>query len=95
MKVSNGNIEIECARAAPIQNGAICYDEAGNEVARFSGVQEGVLVIEGGEWSASEPTAEERFTAENTLLKAQIQALVERGEFVEDCIAEMAMHVYE
>jgi hypothetical protein len=33
-------------------------------------------------------------TAENTLLKAQVRALTDRGEFVEDCIAEMAMQVY-
>jgi len=32
--------------------------------------------------------------AQNTLLKAQIQALEARGEFLEDCIAEMAMQVY-
>lgn len=31
---------------------------------------------------------------ENALLKAQIQAQVDRGEFIEDCIAEMAMQVY-
>lgn len=34
-------------------------------------------------------------TEENILLKAQIQALSDRGEFIEDCIAEMAMFVYE
>lgn len=33
--------------------------------------------------------------AENALLKAQVQALSERGEFVEDCLAEMAMAVYQ
>lgn len=32
---------------------------------------------------------------ENTLLKAQIQAVSDRGEFVEDVIAEMAMQVYQ
>lgn len=32
--------------------------------------------------------------AENTLLKAQVQALSDRNEFVEDCMAEMAMQVY-
>lgn len=31
---------------------------------------------------------------ENTLLKAQVQALTDRGEFIEDCIAEMATVVY-
>ena len=29
------------------------------------------------------------------LHSAQIQALSERGEFIEDCIAEMAMMVYQ
>lgn len=32
--------------------------------------------------------------SENTLLKAQIQAQSDRSDFVEDCIAEMAMMVY-
>lgn len=33
--------------------------------------------------------------SENELLRAQIQALSDRGEFIEDCIAEMAMQVYQ
>lgn len=40
---------------------------------------------------------EERLTElekENTLLKAQLQAQADRSEFIEDCIAEMAMQVY-
>lgn len=32
--------------------------------------------------------------SENTLLKAQVQALSERDDFVEDVIAEMAMMIY-
>lgn len=32
---------------------------------------------------------------ENTLLKAQVKSLSERGEFIDDCIAEMAMIVYK
>lgn len=40
---------------------------------------------------APEPTAEEK---ERTLLKAQIQALGDRNDFVEDCMAEMAGIVY-
>lgn len=32
--------------------------------------------------------------AENELLRAQVQSLSDRGEFIEDCIAEMAMQVY-
>ena len=31
---------------------------------------------------------------ENKLLKAQLQAQTERSDFIEDCIAEMAMVVY-
>lgn len=40
---------------------------------------------------APEPTAEEK---EKTLLKAQIQALSDRNDFLEDCVAEMAGIVY-
>lgn len=36
----------------------------------------------------------EALQEENTLLRAQVQALADRGEFLEDCIAEMAMVVY-
>lgn len=32
--------------------------------------------------------------SENALLKAQLQAQTERSDFIEDCIAEMAMQVY-
>lgn len=47
---------------------------------------------------ASPPTQAERITeleSENKLLTAQIQALSDRNDFMEDCIAEMAMVVYE
>ena len=40
---------------------------------------------------APEPTAEEKG---RTLLKAQIQALSDRNDFLEDCVAEMAGIVY-
>ena len=40
---------------------------------------------------APEPTAQEK---ERTLLKAQIQALSDRNDFLEDCMAEMAGIVY-
>lgn len=36
----------------------------------------------------------EELQAENKLLKAQLQAQVDRSYFIEDCIAEMAMAVY-
>lgn len=38
-----------------------------------------------------QPTQEEK---EKTLIKAQIQALSERNDFLEDCVAEMASIVY-
>lgn len=31
---------------------------------------------------------------ENTLLRAQVQAMTDRNDFIEDCIAEMAETVY-
>lgn len=43
------------------------------------------------------PTPEERLAqleSENALLKAQLQAQSDRSDFIEDCIAEMAMQVY-
>lgn len=39
----------------------------------------------------TQPTVEEK---EKTLIKAQIQALSERNDFLEDCVAEMASVVY-
>lgn len=36
----------------------------------------------------------EALESENALLKAQLQAQTERSDFIEDCIAEMAMQVY-
>ena len=40
---------------------------------------------------APEPTEDEK---ERTLLRAQIQALSDRNDFLEDCLAEMASVVY-
>lgn len=36
----------------------------------------------------------EELQAENKMLKAQLQAQTDRSDFIEDCIAEMAMVVY-
>lgn len=41
------------------------------------------------------PKTNEELQKENEFLKAQVQALSDRGEFIEDCIAEMAMVVYQ
>lgn len=40
------------------------------------------------------PKTNAELEAENVLLKAQVQAIAERSEFVEDCIAEIATEVY-
>lgn len=40
------------------------------------------------------PKSNAELEAENKLLKAQIAAQSDRADFVEDCIAEMAMQVY-
>jgi len=41
-----------------------------------------------------EPDPTKVLQNENKLLAAQVKALEARGEFIEDCIAEMAMQVY-
>ena len=40
------------------------------------------------------PPTNEELEQENKLLRAQLQAAVDRQDFIEDCIAEMAMQVY-
>lgn len=40
------------------------------------------------------PTPIEELQAENRLQKAQLMAQGDRQDFIEDCIAEMAMHLY-
>lgn len=42
----------------------------------------------------SESKSIEALQTENELLKAQLQAATDRADFIEDCIAEMAMVVY-
>lgn len=40
------------------------------------------------------PPSNEELEQENKLLRAQLQAATDRQDFIEDCIAEMAMVVY-
>lgn len=40
------------------------------------------------------PKSNAELEQENKLLKAQLNAATERSDFIEDCIAEMAMQVY-
>ena len=49
------------------------------------------LFVPGG--PSSRPTIEQ-LQKENKMLKAQLQAQVDRSDFIEDCIAEMATVVY-
>jgi len=44
---------------------------------------------------APPPSPIEQLRTENTLLRAQITAATDRQEFLEDCIAEMAVQVYD
>ena len=57
-------------------------------------VVDGVLVHEPLPVPEYVPDQVGELRAENTLLRAQVQALSDRGEFMEDCIAEMATKVY-
>lgn len=41
------------------------------------------------------PDRIEMLESENALLKAQLQAQTDRSDFIENCIAEMAMQVYD
>lgn len=43
---------------------------------------------------APAPKSNAELEQENKLLKAQLNAATERSDFIEDCIAEMAMQVY-
>lgn len=47
-------------------------------------------------WVPPETTEQKvvRLEQENALLKAQLTAVSDRNDFIEDCIAEMAMQVY-
>lgn len=52
------------------------------------------------EWTEEEkeekyPLPEQSNISDIELLKAQIQAISDRNDFIEDCIAEMAMEVYQ
>lgn len=55
----------------------------------------GFYQLEGREYlGAYETVTLEEIQPDQELLKAQIAALAERGEFLEDIIAEMAMMIY-
>ena len=51
--------------------------------------------VEWTEEEKSEYYPEQSNISDIELLKAQIQAIVDRNDFIEDCIAEMAMEVYQ
>lgn len=57
-------------------------------------LEDGVLVYDPLPVEKTPADQMEVLQQENALLKAQVQALSDRGEFIEDCIAEMAQVVY-
>jgi len=98
VKVTIFDEAFECARAAKGADYIRLLDAEGKETMLFGGVSDfSAYEIEGGEWEIPIPIPSdiEQIKAENDLLKAQVQALVDRGEFMEDCIAELAMQVYQ
>lgn len=53
------------------------------------------ISVDANTLSSDHPITVEGLQAENKLLKAQLQAQSDRADFIEDCIAEMAMQVYK
>jgi len=45
-------------------------------------------------WPAPEPTPTEKLQKENALLKAQVNALSEQQEFLEECLMEVGQIIY-
>ena len=62
------------------------YDDVGNMI------KDGYTVYT--EWLEKKNESKPSMT-ETELLKAQLKAVVERNDFIEDCIAEMAMQIYQ
>lgn len=54
----------------------------------------GYIEVVGRDGSHSYKKIETEEAQKMTLMQAQIQAQSDRAEFIEDCIAEMAMQVY-
>lgn len=63
----------------------------GHAVERTQAEMDGDYTAQPG---TSTPMTNAELEAENVLLKAQVQAISDRNDFVEDCIAEMATVVY-
>lgn len=96
MIVTTYGEQFECAKAIKGNSYIQLFDEAGNCIASFNGISDfSGYEIMGGEWAAPEtmPTLEE-LQVENKLQKAQLMAQGDRQDFIEDCIAEMAMQLY-
>lgn len=83
-----------------ILNIIVCSDpKTASELGFFEWYEEAVI---GEKYNppdppAPEPAIQERVKTlelENALLKAQLQAQTDRSDFVEDCIAELAVQVY-
>ena len=70
------------------KHGKPLYDDSGRP--NFHGD-----FVEWTEEEKSEYYPEQSNISDIELLKAQIQAIGDRNDFIEDCIAEMAMEVYQ
>ena len=91
-------------------DGDICINEQGDMHFKMLGFinpnlenEQNIYIYKYASGSISERTADEiqadinaivTPVSEAELLKAQVQALTERDEFLEDCVAEIAMKVY-
>ena len=71
-----------------------CVAFAGYPVAIGDEYHDGKFWRDGKELLDEQGQLNERLMSENTTLKAQIQAVSDRNDFIEDCIAEMAEIVY-
>lgn len=69
------------------------YTEGG--IPRYKWDGERAILRSDGEIEADRAKMPKPPITETELLKAQLKAVVERNDFIEDCIAEMAMQIYQ
>lgn len=78
---------------------AITISDGSSEITYQDMVLLSNIVRDGKSWIVLAQKSEQKkmfeaLKSENFMLKAQIQAMSDRNDFIEDCIAEMAMQVY-
>lgn len=70
------------------------WSDANMEIAKSEAYGE-ITVEDDGQPEPETPPNALELQAENKLLRTQLQAQTDRTDFLEDCIAEMAMLLYE